>query len=229
MNEVGLQLFEQTRVVGDHQHAEVVFLGGCFHAARTVTQGVDVEARVELVENCELRLEKRQLQGLVALLLASRQVDVQRARHEIGAEVDATGFLGDEGVELFCVASTRGKGLAHHVVDVNTGYLGWVLHHQVQTRKGTLPCLLAQQFFAVDCDGTGDDVVSGLAHDDARHRRLAGPVRAHDGVHLARLHGEVDAVQNLLAGNAGLQVGDREGAHLFPFSMKTSSPFTVTL
>ena len=39
---------------------------------------VDVEARIDLVEYRELRTKQRQLNRLVALLLAARQVDVER-------------------------------------------------------------------------------------------------------------------------------------------------------
>jgi hypothetical protein len=43
-----------------------------------------------------------------------------------------------------------------------------------------------------------------------RQRALARAVRAHDGVHLAGAHVEVDAVQNRLAFDADLQVLDRQ-------------------
>jgi hypothetical protein len=47
---------------------------------------------------------------------------------------------------------------------------------------------------------------------------LAGPVRAHDGVHLAGVDGEVDALEDVLGTVLGLnvdvQVGDLKSCHL---------------
>ena len=57
-------------------------------------QRVDVEAGVELVEDGDARLEHRELQRLVALLLAARQVDVERPVEEALVEADAR-RLGD--------------------------------------------------------------------------------------------------------------------------------------
>ena len=41
------------------------------------------------------------------------------------------------------------------------------------------------------------DLVGGMAHERVGERRLAGAVRAHDRVHLVRVHGEVDALDDL--------------------------------
>ena len=73
---VGAQLVEQPAVVGDGEHAEPVSSVAA-SMRRDSAQGVDVEARVELVEDGDRGLEHAELQGLVALLLAAGEVDVE--------------------------------------------------------------------------------------------------------------------------------------------------------
>ena len=67
----------------------------CLDAAAHDAQRVDVEAGVELVEDGDLGPQHAELQRLVALLLAARQVDVERPVEEAGVEADALG-LGDD-------------------------------------------------------------------------------------------------------------------------------------
>ena len=43
------------------------------------------------------------------------------------------------------------------------------------------------------------DLVRRMTREHLRERALAGPVRSHDGVHLARVHGEVDPAEDLLS------------------------------
>jgi hypothetical protein len=47
-----------------------------------------------------------------------------------------------------------------------------------------------------------------VAGEDLRERALPAPVRPHHRVHLARVHGEGDALQNLLAADGGAEVAD---------------------
>src|SRR2546427_8344999 len=49
---------------------------------RNHSEGVDVQAGVGLVENCELGLEHRHLKNLVALLLAAGEAFVDRTIHK---------------------------------------------------------------------------------------------------------------------------------------------------
>ena len=90
----GLSSFEQPAVVRDREHAERVVgvVREILDPPRAVAQRVDVEAGVELVEDRDLRLEHGELQRLVALLLATRQVDVERAVQEPLLEADALGL-----------------------------------------------------------------------------------------------------------------------------------------
>ena len=89
---VRVQLVEQPHVVGDREHAEVLLLGGRLDPSRGSAEGVDVESGVELVEDRDRWLEDGELDGLVALLLAAGQVDVQRTDQETLVEPDALGL-----------------------------------------------------------------------------------------------------------------------------------------
>ena len=130
---VGTQLGEQPVVVGDGQHAEpgvvaVDRLRGRLDAAGAGAQGVDVEAGVELVEDRDLRRQHGELQRLVALLLAAREVDVERPVEQALLEADALGLGEQRVVEPVDRRATGGERLAQHGVDGDAGDLGRVLH-----------------------------------------------------------------------------------------------------
>ena len=78
--------------MGDGQHPETPLAGRLLDPAADDPQRVDVEPGVELVEDGDGGLEHAQLQRLVALLLAARQVDVERAVQEPLVEADALGL-----------------------------------------------------------------------------------------------------------------------------------------
>src|SRR5690606_37018244 len=107
-----------------------------------------------------------------------------------------------------------------------------VLHGQEQPGLGPLPRRHGQDVLAVHRHRAPRDLVAGTAHDHVGQGGLAGPVGAHDGVHLAALHGEVDAGEDRLAVDAGLEAGDHELAHVEASTLTstdTSSPSTVTM
>ncbi len=116
-------------------------------------------------------------------------------------------------VETRRVDASSRESVMHHIDELNAGNLGRVLHHEVQAGLGPLPTGQRQHVDAVEQHRTGDHLVAGLAHDDGRQRALAGTVRAHDGVHLARSNRQGDAVEDGLAGHRGDQVANFEGAH----------------
>ena len=97
VHDVGHELVEQALVVGDGEHAELgTRLAHGVHAAPDDAQGVDVEARVGLVEHGHERLEQRHLQDLVALLLAPGEALVEMAAGEGGVHPEALHPLGHE-------------------------------------------------------------------------------------------------------------------------------------
>jgi hypothetical protein len=97
-------------------------------------------------------------------------------------------------------------------VEVHAGHLGGVLHDEVETGDGALPRRHGQDVLAVEQHRPAEHLVAGLAHDDGRQRALAGAVGTHDRVDLARPDGEIDPVEDLLAGDRG-EVADLERAH----------------
>ena len=77
----------------------------------TRAQRVDVEARVELVEDRDRGLQHRELQGFVPLLLATRKVDVERPLEEAGVEPDPHGLGRDEVMQPLDVTALRRAAL----------------------------------------------------------------------------------------------------------------------
>ena len=198
---VGAELFQQAVVVGDGDHAQrlVGVVGERLHPAGAVAQGVDVQARIQLVEDRELRPQHRQLQRLVALLLAAGQIHVERPVEERRAEADALGLTAERSVQPVGAAAAGGERLAHHVGQHHAGHLAGVLHHQVQAGLGTTPRRQGQHVLAVQQHLPAEHLVAGATHHHGRQGGLAGAVGAHDRVHLAGADGEVDPVQDLLA------------------------------
>ena len=67
---------------------------------------------------------------------------------------------------------------------------------------------IASDVLAVEQHLALGDLVVGLAGEHMRERRLAGAVRAHDGVHLPLLDGEVETVEDFLAVDLDVQIFD---------------------
>src|SRR5882757_10039292 len=71
MHELRLDVAQDAGVVGDQQDAAVLGLGVAVDALADDAQGIDVQTRIGLVEDRDLRLEQAELKDLVALLLAA--------------------------------------------------------------------------------------------------------------------------------------------------------------
>ena len=90
-----------------------------------------------------------------------------------------------------------------------------------------------QDVLAVEGHGAARDVVLRVAGDRVGQGRLAGPVRAHDRVHLAGPDGERDPLEDLLRAvlgvDADVQVLDLERAHagVTPFRVVSVSTYTT--
>jgi hypothetical protein len=117
-----------------------------------------------------------------------------------------------DGVELLLAAVLADgveRGL-EEVAVVDARDLDRVLEGEEQAFGGALLGIHLQQVLAVEGDTPLDHLV-GLASGEHRGKRaLAGAVRPHDGVHLARLHRERDAPQDVLVFDARVQVVDLE-------------------
>src|SRR6478672_836016 len=82
VHEVGVDVAQDARVVRDEEHAETRLLLDAIDTLRDDLERVDVEARVGLVEDGDLRLEQLELHDLVTLLLTAREALVDVALGE---------------------------------------------------------------------------------------------------------------------------------------------------
>ena len=217
--------------MGDGQHAQVLLVGHGLDAPAAGPQGVDVETRVELVEDGEAGGEHGELEGLVALLLATREIDVERPGQELLAEADAIG-LGLHGLVHGPRVTPGGHGrLGQDRLEADPGHLGRVLHGQEQPGVGPLPGFEGQHVDVVEEHGAAGDGVAGPTHDHVGQGRLPGAVRAHDGVDLAAAHDQIDPLEDLPACHLGPEALDAQLAHeraATVTSTSTSSPSTRT-
>ena len=123
VDEVGLDVAQDARVVRDEQHAGLAALAYPVDALGHDLQRVDVEARVGLVEDRDLRLEQLELQDLVALLLATGEALVDAALGE--RRVDGEPLHGlldvlDPGAQLRSLAVDRRSWRVRRKLDTET-------------------------------------------------------------------------------------------------------------
>ena len=218
---IGLDVLEDALVVRDDERAH---LGAdeAVDAVRDDPQGVDVEARVGLVEHRDLRAQHRHLQDLEALLLAAGEPVVEvAARHravdlqQLHVLLQLLAELRDaDGVVLAVrpALAVRVDGHAQEVRDGDAGNRVRVLEAEEETGARPLVRLQLEQVLAHEQDLALGGLVAGVAHQHVRERGLAGAVRPHDRVDLPARHLEVDAAQDLLVGvrDLGVQVPDDE-------------------
>ena len=96
---VGLDIVEQPLVMRDHDD-RAVGRAQLVDALATMPQRVDVEAAVGLVEDREPRLQHRHLEDFVALLLAAREADIDRALQQVVADIEQLQLGAHEAQEL---------------------------------------------------------------------------------------------------------------------------------
>ena len=201
MHELRVDVAQDAGVVGDQQNPGVLGLGIAVDALADHAQSVDVKAGVGLVKDGDLRLKQAQLQDLVTLLLASGETLVDAALGELRIDLE----VGHRGLHLFdpqshlgCFAAHRGHSRAQEVRHRDTRYLHRVLHGQKEPRPGPFIHTHLENVLAVEGDRPGGDPILGVAGDRIGQRRLAGSVGAHDRMGLPRIHGQVDALEDLL-------------------------------
>ncbi len=89
VHELRLDVAQDAGVVRDQQQATVCVFGVPVDAVADHPQRVDVQARVGLVQDRDLRLEQFELQDLVPLLLTAREAFVDTAFGERRIDVEA--------------------------------------------------------------------------------------------------------------------------------------------
>src|SRR6185437_6522081 len=97
----------------------------------------------------------------------------------------------------------------------DTGNFHRILERQEHTLGGALVRRHLQKVLAPEQDLAIGNFVARLTRDHVAQRRFAGAVRPHDRVHLARVHGERQSVENLAILYANLQVFHFKQRHCF--------------
>ncbi len=212
MHEVGHDVVQQTLVVRD-DHRGVLGRMKFRHARGHDAQGVDVEARIGLVQNGQRRIEHRHLENLVLLLLAARETLVHRARRELRVQLHHGALLAHELQELrrrqrllTAKLALLLHGQLHEVGHRHARNLHRILESEEQPRTGTVLDRHREQVAAPEFDRTLGHGIFAVAGQHRRESRFARPVRSHDGMHLARTDLEVDAAKDLLALDRGMQI-----------------------
>jgi hypothetical protein len=221
VHKVRHHVIEQALVVGDHQERA---LGRAqrVHALRHLLQRVDIETRIGLVEDRQLRLEYGHLKDLVALFFAAGETFVDRAMQQFVRDLHHLELLAHQleklhGVQLLFTAhlALRIERGAQKVGVIDAGNFHRVLKRQKHAGRRALFRIQREQVDAVVDHRAGGDFVTVAAGEHVAQGRFAGAVRPHDGVDFARIHGKAEALENFLALNADVQVFDCQHAHYF--------------
>ena len=93
---------------------------------------------------------------------------------------------------------------------VHAGDLDRVLERHEEAFARALLGVELEQILALEEDLTACDLVFRMARQHPCEGALAGAVRAHDGVHLARVDGQADTLQDVLVLHPRAQVLDLE-------------------
>jgi hypothetical protein len=147
---------------------------------------------------------------------AAGEADVDRAVQEALVHLHGVQLFAHQlqelegiGLGLAAVLALGVVGLLQQVDVLHPGDLHRVLEAQQQAFAGALLGLQCEQILAHVFHGAAGHLVAVAAAEDLAERALARAVRTHDGVDLARLHLEVDALED--GGSVFhpcLQVGD---------------------
>ncbi len=155
------------------------------------------------------------LENFVTLLLAAGEPLVDRPAHEAPVHLDELHLLLGEleevhGVELVepALAAQRVERRAHEVEVPDAGDLHGVLERKEDPGGGAVLRQHRQQVLPLEEDFAGD-VVGLVASEHVRESALAGSVRPHERLHLARLELEAEASEDLVVADLGVEVLDR--------------------
>ena len=181
---------------------------------------VDVQAGVGLVEDRELGLLERELEDLQALLLAAGEALVEVARAELARHVDEL----HRGLDGLAELLERDVGLAARLAvgvhdhpqvlrDRHAGDRDGVLEGHEEAHPGALVGVGLGDVLAAEQDLPLGDLEARVAHDRVGERGLAGAVGAHQGMDLAGLDREVDALEDLLVLGLDVEVANLKLGH----------------
>ena len=202
--------------VGDDVVEQALIVSDDDHGARRRAQGVDavcdglervdVQPRVGLVQDGELRLEHRHLEDLVALLFAAGKALVDGTVQQPLLELDELDLLAHQLKEIHRVQLLQAAVLPDRVqrgleeVSVaHSGNLDRILEGEEDALARPLVGRHREEILAAVGDAALGDLVAFAAGEHRGERRFSGAVRAHDRMHLAIGDRQVDAFQDLAA------------------------------
>ena len=170
------------------------------------------------------RLQQRELEHLQALLLAAGEAVVEVARGELARDLREL----HRGLDGLAELLQRDLGLAARLAvrvhdhpqvlrDGDAGDRDRVLEGHEEAGAGALVRVGLGDVLAEEGDLALGDLERGVAHDDVRERALARAVGAHERVDLTLVHGEVQALEDLLLPGPDVQVLDLEVRHVVRF------------
>ena len=170
------------------------------------------------------------------LLLSAREAVVQVAHGELPRHLQVLHLRQELGAELLHrdrVVLAAGARLAQalsaerrKLVTVTPG-IAWVLEGgRAPLRAFVGPHL--NDVLPVEQDLAARDLVGRVAHDRVGQGGLAGAVRAHDGMRLARVHGEVDTLTISVPSSSATQVLELQLCHfVLPDSFQVMRVFAA--
>ena len=171
-------------------------------------QRIDVQTAVRFIENRQLRFEHRHLEDLVLLLLAARETFVHRTGNQFGVQFHDGALLPHQLQKLgrrkrFLTPELAlfVHGHLHKVGHRHARNLHRVLKSEEQPHAGTLLDGQRQQILLQEGRLATRDREFLVPGQHRSQRALSRAVRSHDGMHLAGLHLEVDALQYLFSGD----------------------------
>src|SRR5579871_650355 len=201
VHDVRHDVVEQALIVRDH-HKGAVRRPQPIDALGDDLERIDVEPGIGLIQHAQARLEQRHLHDLVALLLAAGEAHIDRPAHHVLGDAELARHLAHalqerrrQQLRLTAIFALRVERSLQERERGDARNLQRVLEGEEHALGGALVWAERQQVLAAEQDLSLRDLVTRLAGEYMRERRLAGPVRAHDGMHAAFLDREVEAVQ----------------------------------
>jgi hypothetical protein len=160
------------------------------------------------------------LQNFVALLLAAGESHIDAAAEHLLVNIELAGSLahlfhelGRGKLRFATLAPLRVERGAQKRHRGDAWDLQRILKGEEEALGGAFVRLHGEHVLAVEQHLAVGDRVIRLAGEHVSERRLARAVRAHDGVDLARVHREVQSVQNLPAVDFDGQILDFQHRH----------------
>jgi hypothetical protein len=194
---------EDSLVVRDEQHPEVG-PDELVDPRRHRLQRVDVESRIGLVENGDLRFENGQLERLHPLLLSAGEALVHVAANHVIVHADDAHLLREPLPEhqrrelrlLIPGGVVRGAQEVHHRYARD---LDGILKGEEESLPGAFVGRHPQDALAVEQDVSTGHHVPGAAHHRVGEGRFSRPIGPHQRVDFPLTHREVHAREDLLS------------------------------